>query len=68
MCRDCYDYTAAVLFNAYAGKMWRRFTIYLPRHLARLAGVTQKTLHGHVRIRFVKVAEYQAAGWSISTP
>ena len=38
MCGDCYDYEAAVLFNAYAGDLWRRFTTYLPRHLARLAG------------------------------
>ncbi len=35
MCGDCYDYTAAVLFNAWAGDLWRRFTTYLPRHLAR---------------------------------
>ena len=62
MCRDCYDYEAAVLFNAYAGDLWRRFTTYLPRHLARLAGVTQKALRTVVRIRYVKVAEYQARG------
>ena len=62
LCRDCYDYEAAVLFNAYAGDLWRRFTIYLPRHLARLAGVTQKALRAVVRIRYVKVAEYQARG------
>jgi hypothetical protein len=62
MCGDCYDYTAAVLFNAYAGDLWRRFITYLPRHLARLAGVTQKELFSQVRIRFVKVAEYQARG------
>jgi hypothetical protein len=62
MCGDCYDYTSAVLFNAHAGDLWRRFITYLPRHLARLSGVTQKTLHGQVRIRFVKVAEYQARG------
>jgi hypothetical protein len=62
MCFDCYDYEAAVLFNAHAGDLWRRFTTYLPRHLARLAGVTQKALRTVVRIRFVKVAEYQARG------
>jgi hypothetical protein len=62
MCPDCYDYESAVLFNAYAGDLWRRFITYLPRHLARLAGITQKTLLAHVRIRFVKVAEYQARG------
>ena len=42
--------------------LWRRFTTYLPRHLARLAGLTQKTLRALVRIRYVKVAEYQARG------
>jgi hypothetical protein len=62
LCPDCYDYTAAVLFNAYAGDLWRRFITYLPRRLARLAGITQKTLFSQVRIRFVKVAEYQARG------
>ena len=62
LCFDCYDYEAAVLFNAYAGDLWRRFTTYLPRHLARLAGVTQKELRSVLRIRYVKVAEYQARG------
>jgi hypothetical protein len=62
MCPDCYDYQAAVLFNAHAGALWRRFTTYLPRHLARLAGVTQKELRSAVRIRYVKVGEYQARG------
>jgi hypothetical protein len=62
MCGNCYDYKAAVLFNAYAGDLWRRFITYLPRQLARLADVTVKELLGQVRIRFVKVAEYQARG------
>ena len=46
----------------HAGDLWRRFTTYLPRHLARLAGVTQKELRSVLRIRYVKVAEYQARG------
>ena len=62
MCPDCYDYEAAVLFNLHAGKLWKRFTTYLPRHLARLAGVTGKQLRQELRIRYVKVAEYQARG------
>jgi hypothetical protein len=62
MCPACYDYQAAVLFNACAADLWRRFVTYLPRRLAWLAGVTQKTLHRQLRIRFVKVAEYQARG------
>ena len=63
MCPDCYDYEAAVLFNAHAGDLWRRFTTYLPRHLARLAGITrQATAARWSGIRYVKVAEYQARG------
>jgi uncharacterized Zn-finger protein len=62
MCPDCYDYTGHVLFNACAPELWRRFTIYLPRQLARLAGITQKALRAEVSVRFVKVAEYQARG------
>jgi hypothetical protein len=62
MCPDCYDYEAAVLFNLHAADLWRRFTTYLPRHLARLAGVTGKRLRAQLSIRFVKVAEYQARG------
>ena len=62
MCGDCYDYDAAVLFNAYAADLWRRFVTYLPRQLARRLGITQKRLRALVRIRFVKVAEYQARG------
>jgi len=62
LCADCYDYTTAVLFNASAGDLWRRFTTYLPRHLARLAGLTPGELRDLARVRYVKVAEYQARG------
>jgi hypothetical protein len=62
LCPDCYDYTGHVLFNALAPELWRRFTIYLPRQLARLAGITQRQLRREVRVRFVKVAEYQHRG------
>jgi hypothetical protein len=62
MCPGCYDYRAAVLFNAIAGDLWRRFITYLPRHLARLGGVRVKDFRELVKVRFVKVAEYQARG------
>jgi hypothetical protein len=62
MCADCYDYESAVVFNSSAGDLWRRFITYLPRQLARMMGVTQKDLRSLVRLRFVKVAEYQARG------
>jgi len=62
LCGDCYDYTAAVLFNAHAGQLWRRFTTYLPRHLAALAGLPVTWLRDLIKIRYVKVTEYQARG------
>jgi hypothetical protein len=62
MCPDCYEYRAAVLFNAVAGDLWRRFITYLPRQLAALGGVTQREFRQLVKVRFVKVAEYQARG------
>lgn len=62
MCPGCYDYESAVVFNACAGDLWRRFTTYLPRKLAALAGITQKEFRELVKVRYVKVAEYQARG------
>ena len=62
LCGDCYDYTAAVLFNAHAGQLWRRFTTYLPRRLAAAAGITLKAFREQLAVRYVKVTEYQARG------
>src|SRR5262249_3389520 len=59
---DCYHYQAAVLVNARAAELWRRFPPSSPPPLARLAGITQSQLHALVRVRYVKVAEYQARG------
>ena len=62
LCPDCYDYTGAVLFNACAPDLWRRFTIALRRALARQAGLTNKALTAQVRVSYAKVAEYQRRG------
>ncbi|MCT9929572.1 replication initiation protein [Planotetraspora sp. A-T 1434] len=59
---DSYDYVGHVLWNAYAGDLWRRFTIYLRRHLAGAAGLTQAAFNRQVKVSFAKVAEYQARG------
>ncbi|MEU7743222.1 replication initiator [Nonomuraea sp. NPDC049158] len=59
---DSYDYIGHVLWNAHAGELWRRFTIYLRRHLAGAAGMTQAAFNRAVRVSFAKVAEYQARG------
>jgi len=62
LCPDCYDYTGAVLFNACAPELWRRFTITLRRTLARQAGLTGQALAAQLRVSYAKVAEYQRRG------
>jgi hypothetical protein len=62
MCPRCYQAGAQVLWNALAGRLWSRTTIYLDRTLAQLAGLSEETLRRLVRISFAKVAEYQKRG------
>ncbi len=62
LCPECYDYTGAVLFNAHAPELWRRFTITLRRKLARRAGLTGKVFAAQARLSYAKVAEYQRRG------
>ncbi|MEU0189846.1 replication initiator [Streptomyces afghaniensis] len=59
---DTYDYEAAVLWNAHAGPLWRRFSTYLRREVAKRAGLTQRAFREHARVSFAKVAEYQKRG------
>ncbi|TLQ45150.1 replication initiator [Streptomyces marianii] len=59
---DTYDYEAAVLWNAHAGALWRRFSTYLRREVAKRAGLTQRAFREYARVSFAKVAEYQKRG------
>ncbi|MEV5798797.1 replication initiator [Streptomyces collinus] len=59
---ESYDYAGAVLWNNYVPELWRYFTIYLRREIARRAGLTQKEAHAESRVSFGKVAEYQKRG------
>ena len=51
-----------MLWNALAGRLWSRTTIYLYRALAQVARLTERQVQGLVRISFAKVAEYQKRG------
>jgi Replication initiator protein, pSAM2 len=62
ICPDCFDYHAAVIWNALAPALWRRTTIYLRRELASAAGLTPAELARVVRVSYAKVAEYQRRG------
>jgi len=57
-----YDYAGAVLWNNHAGELWRYFTIYLRREIAKLAGITQAAMREVCRVSFGKVAEFQKRG------
>jgi hypothetical protein len=58
LCPDCYDYNAAVVWNAHAPELWRRTVIGLRRQLDKLA----KTHGIRVKLSYVKVAEFQRRG------
>jgi len=62
LCARCYQAGAQVLWNALAGRLWSRTTIYLYRALAQLAGLSEAELRSVVCISFAKVAEYQKRG------
>jgi hypothetical protein len=62
LCARCYQAGAQVLWNALAGRLWSRTTIYVYRALAQLAGMTERELRRLVRVSFAKVAEYQKRG------
>jgi hypothetical protein len=58
LCPDCYDYSAAVVWNSHAPELWRRTTIAIRRRLDKLAKA-----HGtRMKLSYVKVAEFQRRG------
>ncbi|MFC6596298.1 replication initiator [Kitasatospora paranensis] len=59
---DAYDYAHAVLWNNHAPDLWRRFTIYLFRTMAKMAGLYQYEFKEQAKLSFGKVAEYQRRG------
>ena len=59
LCLDCYDHPAQVAWNAFVPKLWTRTIEAVNRELRRLS-------RGHggtpARLRYAKVAEFQARG------
>ncbi|GAA2156440.1 replication initiator [Actinomadura napierensis] len=62
ICPDCFDYSGAVLWNAHAPELWRRFTLAFRRYVARSAGLRVAELREVLTVSFAKVAEYQRRG------
>jgi hypothetical protein len=62
LCQDCFDYHAAVLFNASVPALWDQTARALPAVLARELGISRRQLRDTLRISFGKVIEYQHRG------
>ncbi|GIH03385.1 hypothetical protein Rhe02_14520 [Rhizocola hellebori] len=76
LCLDCYDHDGQVVWNRYAGELWRRTKQAIDRHLARTAkarGIPRVVLGVNpttgklvkaapVRVSCGKAAEFQARG------
>ncbi|MEU2595769.1 replication initiator [Streptomyces hirsutus] len=62
LCPRCYDYAGAVLWHAFAGRLWHRFGLELRREVARRVGLSRTEFGEVARLSYAKVAEYQRRG------
>lgn len=62
ICGDCYDYPAAVLWNAHTRELWQRLHRNLYEAIASSRGISRTVARKTVRIAYAKVAEYQRRG------
>lgn len=62
LCKKCYRYKKAVIWNAESTKLWQRTTIYLRRQLAKILGLSEKELSKRIRVSYAKVIEFQRRG------
>jgi Replication initiator protein, pSAM2 len=62
LCLDCYDYPAAVLWQANAGRLWAATALAVRRNLATAAGVPVRRLPEVALVSYVRVAEFQRRG------
>ncbi|MDP8927470.1 MAG: replication initiation protein [Actinomycetota bacterium] len=62
LCRDCFDYDGAVLWNVLASQLWKRTPSRIVRQLAALTCKTVRQLEQQLRLAFVKVGEVQNRG------
>lgn len=62
ICADCYDYPAAVLWNAHTPELWRRLTLTVPKLITAELGITHKALREQARLSYARVIGYQRRG------
>jgi uncharacterized Zn-finger protein len=62
LCDFCYHFADAVLWNAESSRLWNRTYEQIRRRLAFALGVSFEELSQHVRLNYLKVAEFQRRG------
>jgi hypothetical protein len=62
LCPDCFDYPAAVLWNAHVPRLWVRTSRELYRELAKAAEMSSAQLRREARLSYIKVVEFQRRG------
>ena len=62
LCFECFDYEAAVLWNAHASKLWNNTVQSIRRSLAEAGGLRQTQLKTAAQMHYLKVAEMQRRG------
>jgi hypothetical protein len=62
LCPACFDYRAAVLWNAHVGQLWDRTAALLRAGLAHRSGQSVRQARQAVCLSYVKVAEFQRRG------
>jgi hypothetical protein len=62
LCEKCFDYRGAVLWNAFASRLWNNTIQLIRRLLAAEAGVGQPNLSEVAQLHYLKVAEVQRRG------
>jgi hypothetical protein len=62
LCDFCYHWADAVLWNAESSRLWNRTFEQIRRRLSIALGVSLEQLSQHVRLNYLKVAEFQRRG------
>ena len=62
LCAKCFDYHGAVLWNAESSRLWNRTFEQIRRRLAMALGLSIEELPRHLRLSYLKVAEFQRRG------
>jgi len=62
LCARCFDYRAAVLWNAQLSTLWHRTLVNLRRSLAAHHDVIEREFNAQVQLNYLKIAEVQRRG------